>query len=202
MVNALSLISSGIDSPVATYVMLKQGLKVDCVHFNTDERSLEKVQKLIKQISERTNKKIQLFDVPFKEIQKAIAEKVYPRYRCVVCKRMMYRIAEAIANKKEYQYLITGESLGQVASQTLHNMYVLDRSIKITILRPVLCNDKQETINKAIDIGTYDISILRSPSCALLPKNPATKANLDKVEEEEEKLNLVEIICKAVENIK
>ena len=114
----------------------------------------------------------------------------------------MYRIAEVIAKKNNIQYLITGENLAQVASQTLTNMAVLNQAVKIKILRPLLGFDKNETIKIAREIDTFDISSQKSAGCPFVPKHPATKAQLKVVEQEESKLNLKEIIKNNLDNFK
>jgi len=106
----------------------------------------------------------------------------------VLCKRLMYRTAETMAKKYGYEFLITGENIGQVASQTIENLAVIENAVKIPVLRPLLCNDKLETIKTAKEIGTFDISTIAGDCCRLVPRNPATKATQAEIEGEEIKL--------------
>ena len=112
----------------------------------------------------------------------------------------MYRIAEKIAQKEKCDFLITGENLGQVASQTLDNLKVLDDATKMIVLRPLLCNDKNDTIKIAKQIGTYDISIEHKDGCPFVPRKPLTKAKLEKVKAQEEKLNIQKMVDDSIKN--
>jgi len=182
----LSLLSSGIDSPVATYLMKKK-FEIDCIFFYqgrfSGKTNKNKVIKLAKKLE--INK---LYIVNLEEVMESIVKHCFDRYRCVLCKRMMYRVAERIAYENGYDFLVTGESLGQVASQTLDNLEINDKAVKIIIHRPLIGYDKQETINIAKDIGTYDISIIKEGKCKALPKNPTTKASQKRILSEEKKI--------------
>ncbi|MFC1801196.1 7-cyano-7-deazaguanine synthase [Nanoarchaeota archaeon] len=188
---ALLLLSTGIDSPVAGHLMIKKGYEISAIHFehSGDKKNLGKVKQLAKKIKVK-----KLFIINNLENQKIIAQNCNRRFQCLICKRLMYRIAEVIAQKEKISYLLTGENIGQVASQTLTNMTVLHQAIKIKILRPLLTFDKTETMKIAREIGTYDLSIQKSASCPFVPRNPATQAKLKIIEQEESKLNLKEII--------
>jgi len=179
---ALILLSSGIDSPVAAHLVSKKFI-VDALHFKSS--NIEKVKTLCKKLKIK-----KLYVVDHNKILKQITKKCNRKYTCVLCKRIMYKIGEQIANKHNYKYLINGENLGQVASQTLDNMATIDKAVKIKVLRPLLCYDKQETINLAKKIGTYNISITNAKKCKFVPKHPATKSNSRIIEQEEEKLEL------------
>ncbi|MBW2963351.1 7-cyano-7-deazaguanine synthase [Candidatus Woesearchaeota archaeon] len=199
---ALLLLSSGIDSPVAGHLMVRQGYEVSAVHFehSGDKKNLEKVKQLAKHIGIK-----KLFIINNRKNQELIANNCNRRYQCVICKRLMYRIAEAIAKKENIENLLTGENLAQVASQTLTNMVVLNKTVKIRILRPLLGFDKTETMKIARQIGTYEISIQKSTGCPFVPHKPITQAKLKVVEQEESKLNLRQIIennLKSVEIIR
>ncbi|MBN2423153.1 7-cyano-7-deazaguanine synthase [Candidatus Woesearchaeota archaeon] len=202
---ALCLLSSGIDSPVAAYVMLSQGLHVDCIHFDNfnskNRNSLETVKKLISQLEKKTKRKIKLFVVNYKNIQEAFDKCCNKRYQCLLCKRMMYRIAEKIALKNKYDFLLTGENLGQVASQTLENIYVLDRAVETAVLRPLLTYDKLDIIKKAQSIGTYDISISDKTKCPFVPEHPKTRSELDKVEYQESMVDIDNLVYGAVSEV-
>lgn len=200
---ALSLISSGIDSPVATYIMIEKGLDVLCIHFDnqpfTDERPREKTIKLLTHISNLTKKQIKLYIINHGKIQSEFMKNTERRYGCIFCRRMMFRVSEKIANIEGCKYLITGENMGQVASQTLDNMAVTDNAVKIPILRPILTNDKQETIDFARKLGTYEISIEKGICCHAVPKNPATMGKIAFAEKEEARVNVDELVKQAVE---
>jgi tRNA uracil 4-sulfurtransferase len=189
---AVSLVSSGIDSPVATYIMLKKKYEILPLHFSVN--SALEVLKIMKKIGLN---KLQYVD--FKYAQEQLG-KCDQRYRCVLCKRMMYRIAEKLLCKEGYDVLVTGENLAQVASQTLHNMHAISQAIKIDVIRPLLCFDKKEIIDIARKIGTYELSVKYNYDCGYVPKNPITKANISNVCKEEAKIDvekLVEIsMCK------
>lgn len=199
---ALLLLSPGIDSPVAGHLMIKKGYQLQAIYFEhtADKKNLEKVKQLAKKIKIK-----KLFLIQNLKNQELIAQNCNRRYQCLICKRLMYRIAEVIANKNNIPHLITGENLAQVASQTLANLTVLDKAVKIKILRPLLSFDKNETIQIARKIKTYEISTQKSSSCPFVPKKPLTKAKLQLLEQEESKLNLNKIIennLKSVEIIK
>jgi len=192
MTKALLLLSSGIDSPVAGHLLQKKGIEIIAIHFDNqpliNKTNLDKVKKLIKHLKIK-----KLYIIPHGKSQIEIIKNCDRRYQCVLCRRIMFKVAEQIAIEEKCDYLATGENLGQVASQTLENMYVTEQAIKMTILRPVLTNDKQEIINIAKEINTYNISIEAGMCCTAVPKNPITKAKLKNLEQEEKKLkNVVE----------
>ena len=194
----LSLISSGIDSPVATWLMKKKDVEIIGIHFSneplTDASPKEKTIKLcnILGLKKLYVVKHGLF------VQAELMRNCENKSRCVLCRRMMFRISERIAKKEGCKFLLTGENLGQVASQTLANMYVEDSAITIPILRPLLCNDKQETVDLAKEIGTYEASIESSMCCNAVPKLPVTKARLHIIENEEQKLDIENILKNAI----
>ena len=195
----VSLISGGIDSPVATYRMMQRGCRVIFVHFHSapyqDNTSQEKVRQLLAVLT-RHQFLSRLYLVPFGEIQRQIVASVARPLRVVLYRRMMLRIAEAIARKEKAKALITGESLGQVASQTLDNMAVIQQAARLPILRPLVGMDKQEIIDQARRIGTFDISSIPDQDCCQLfvPKHPATKARFSEVEQDETKFDVKELI--------
>ena len=201
----VSLISGGIDSPVATYRMMQRGCRVIFVHFHSvpyqDNTSQEKVRQLLAVLT-RHQFLSRLYLVPFGEIQRQIVASVARPLRVVLYRRMMLRIAEAIARKEKAKALITGESLGQVASQTLDNMAVIQQAARLPILRPLVGMDKQEIIDQARRIGTFEISsIPDQDSCQLfVPKHPAIKARFSEVEQDETKFNVKELIGYGLDN--
>lgn len=203
----LSLLSGGIDSPVAAYYALKRGAAVSFIHFHsvpyTNEASIEKVREMIEKL-QSFQPQISLYLVELAPIQKEVMVLTAEKYRIILYRRFMVRIAEVLARKLKAKAMVTGDSLGQVASQTLENMGVIEEAVAIPILRPLIGFDKQEIINKAREIETYEISILPDQDCCALfvPKHPATKAKLKDILTEEEKLNVDKLVQQAVDNIK
>lgn len=203
----VSLISGGIDSPVAAYRMMQRGCRVIFVHFHSapyqDNTSQEKVRQLVTLLT-RHQFSSRLYLVPFGEIQRQIVASVARPLRVILYRRMMLRIAEAIARREKAKALVTGESLGQVASQTLDNMAVIQQAIRQPILRPLVGMDKQEIVDQARRIGTFDISSIADQDCCQLfvPKHPAIKAHLSAVEEDESKFDVSELVRYGVENAK
>ncbi|MBW3000035.1 7-cyano-7-deazaguanine synthase [Candidatus Woesearchaeota archaeon] len=191
---AISLISDGIDSPAATAIMLEKGLEIIGVHFaDLDKKSVEKAKRLCKKIGLK-----KLYIINHDVNKKGMLKNCPSKYVCVLCKRMMLRIAEKIAEKENCEVLVTGENLGQVASQTLENMQVTDSCVKIPIIRPLLCNDKVETVKIANKIGTYDISAEPSIGCTAVPKHPITKSKIGYIEELEKNLNIEGMIADSI----
>jgi tRNA uracil 4-sulfurtransferase len=201
----MSLISGGIDSPVAAYRMMQRGCRVIFVHFHSapyqDNTSQAKVRQLLAVLT-RHQFLSRLYLVPFGEIQRQIVAAVARPLRVVLYRRMMLRIAEAIARKEKARALVTGESLGQVASQTLDNMAVIQQATRLPILRPLVGMDKQEIIDQARRVGTFDISSIPDQDCCQLfvPKHPATKARFADVEGDESKFDVNELVGYGVEN--
>lgn len=201
----VSLISGGFDSPVAAYRMMQRGCRIVFVHFHSapyqDKTSQEKVRELIK-ILTRHQFLSRLYLVPFGEIQRQIVAAVARPLRVVLYRRMMLRIAEAIARREKAKALVTGESLGQVASQTLDNMAVIQQAARLPILRPLVGMDKQEIIDQSRRIGTFEISSVPDQDCCQLfvPKHPATKARFSDVESDEEKFDVKDLTRSGVEN--
>ena len=200
-----ALISGGFDSPVAAYRMMQRGCRIIFVHFHSvpyqDKTSQEKVRQLI-QLLTRHQFTSRLYMVPFGEIQRQIVATVARPLRVVLYRRMMLRIAEAIARQEKAKALITGESLGQVASQTLDNMAVIQQAARLPILRPLVGMDKQEIIDQARRIGTFEVSSIPDQDCCQLfvPKHPATKARFIDVEEDETKLDVKDLLRYGMEN--
>ena len=182
---AVILLSPGIDSPVAAYLMKEKGISLIGLNFFMDNHKA--VDKIAKKLGISN-----IHHISHKEILSEIKNNTNPKYTCLLCKRIMYRIAEALAKKEKADFIVTGENLGQVASQTLDNLYVLDESIKTNVLRPLLCFDKNETIKIAKEIKTYELS--ENKKCLFVPRHPATKAKLEIVEKEESKLDLNKIL--------
>ncbi|MDD5032666.1 MAG: tRNA 4-thiouridine(8) synthase ThiI [Candidatus Pacebacteria bacterium] len=201
---AVALLSGGIDSPAASFMMMKRGCRVVFVHFHAypflNRASIEKAEELVKTL-DRHQHGSKLFLVPFGEIQKKIVLSAPEKYRVVIYRRLMMGIASQIAEKEKAGALITGESLGQVASQTMENMSVVSRASGFQILRPLIGMDKEEIIDLAKKIGTYEISIIPDQDCCQLftPRHPATKARLSEIEKAEENFDVKKMILEAIE---
>jgi thiamine biosynthesis protein ThiI len=195
----VSLISGGFDSPVAAYRMMQRGCRLIFVHFHgapyQDKTSQEKVRDLVRTLTRRQFQS-RLYIVPFGEIQRQIVAAVARPLRVVLYRRMMLRIAEAIARNERAKALVTGESLGQVASQTLENMAVIQQAAMLPILRPLVGMDKQEIVDQARRIGTFETSSIPDQDCCQLfvPKHPATKAQFREVEEAETSFDVKELL--------
>ncbi len=189
----LALLSGGIDSPVACNMMMKRGCHVDYLTFHsypyTPMESVEKVARIAKVIN-RWQKPGTLYSCNISEIQKLIRDNCTPKFRTVLYRRMMMRLAGMICRKYNLAAIITGEAAGQVASQTIENMSVIDRSTEYLILRPLCGMDKNETIQRAVDIGTFDISIEpMADSCTVFaPDSPVLHAKLHTAEWEESRI--------------
>ena len=202
----LLMLSGGIDSPVAGYLAMKRGIVIDCVYFeaipHTSLEARNKVIELSKKLLEYTNS-INLYVVPFTEIQEAIYQNVTHDYTITIMRRMMYRIMEKLVKKYHAHVIINGESIGQVASQTLTSMEVINNVTNIPIIRPVACLDKLEIIDISNKIDTYNISILPYEDCCtvFVPRHPVINPTLEKAIEEENKFNYNEMIDKAIDNI-
>lgn len=198
------MLSGGIDSPVAAYYSMKRGAGVTFVHFHsmpyTTRASIDKVHELIQALNS-FQYRAKLFLIELAPIQKEIMAETPARYRVIFYRRFMFRITEAVARRERAHAVVTGESLGQVASQTLENMDVIESVTTIPILRPLIGMDKQEIIDVARDIGTYEISILPDQDCCslFLPERPATKARLADVAEAEEVLNVEGLVKEALD---
>ena len=200
---AISLLSGGIDSPVASFYGIRRGVQMIFLHFYTNQKFLEKVRKNIRTLN-KYQFKSELYLIPFLDIHKAIFHKTNPELGCILCRRFMFRIAEVLAGKKGADVLFTGENIGQVASQTLANMRVIEQAINIPVLKPLIGMDKKDIIEKAEQIGTFETSILPEEFYCqkFLAKHPETKANLKRVLIEEEKIEVQKLIQEAIKKLK
>lgn len=203
--NAALLLSGGIDSPVAGYMMAKRGLRLTGIHFfsppYTSERAKEKVITLAEKTTPYTGT-IELYIVPFTKIQEKIKETCKEEYFTIVMRRFMMKIACMIAKEHDCGALITGESLAQVASQTMKAIACTDEASDIPVFRPLIGMDKSEIIKISYEIDTFETSILPYEDCCTVftPKHPKTRPNLSEVLAEEEKLNIDELVQEAVQN--
>jgi thiamine biosynthesis protein ThiI len=190
-----ALISAGFDSPVASWYLMKRGARAIFIHFHSypfiSPASIDQAKELV-EILTSWQFESTLYLVPFAPVQKTIATKCPTSLRVLLYRRMMIRIAEMIAGREKARALVTGESLGQVASQTLPNIRVIDEAAKRPILRPLIGMDKTEIIKKARQIGTYEISVQPYDDCCsfLMPRHVTTAANLREVKEAEKALHI------------
>ncbi len=202
---AISLLSGGIDSPVAAHLLLERGLDITVIHFDNrpfaDDEQFKKTMSLISRLEELHKKGIKSYIVPYEEIHLAFQKYCKRKLHCVLCKRMMLRLAEKIAKMEHADALVTGESLGQVASQTLRNIRVESQSVDLPILRPLIGLDKLEIENMAKEIGTYELSILPGMCCTMVPKRPSTHSQLGIVLQEEMKLDLNALVVKVLKGV-
>lgn len=203
---ALVLLSGGIDSPVACFEMMKRGVTIECIHFAsfpyTSKASEEKVYDLAHKLN-ALQPNIRLHIISFTKLQEAIYEHVDESYAITIMRRMMYRISELVARKNNCLALVSGESIGQVASQTLNSMQVINDVTNFPMIRPLACFDKIEIIDIARKIDTYDISIRPFEDCCTIftPKNPVTKPSLETAINYENKFNYQELIDEIMQNI-
>lgn len=202
---ATMLLSGGIDSPVAVALMQKRGLFIEAVHFAsppyTSAESLSKVERLADKLTVN-QKHFRLLVVPFTKLQLAIYDHVDEPYAITIMRRMMFRIAEQLALQNKSLALVTGESLGQVASQTVENISVINETVSMPVFRPLIGNDKLEIIDYAKKLGTYDISIEPyDDACTIFtPKNPATKPKQNLCEEYEARFDWQSLVDECVAN--
>lgn len=202
----LLLLSGGIDSPVAGFLIAKRGVEISAIHFHsypfTSERAEEKVKTLAKILSSYTGK-IKMYSVNILDIQKAINQNCPEDEMTILSRRFMMRIAERVAIENGINALITGESLGQVASQTIQSLSVTNAAVNMPILRPLIGLDKIQIIDIAKEIETYETSILPYDDCCtlFLPKHPVTKPRLKDIERSENKLDVEGLINQALETM-
>jgi len=198
------LLSGGIDSPVAAWKMIKRGCTPIFVHFHsfpyTNKESQEKAKQIVQVLSNYALR-TKIYLVPFAEVQRHIMVDTPQDTRVILYRRYMLRLAEQIAVREKVRVLVTGDSVGQVASQTIENIDVISRAVSMPVLRPLIGDDKLEIVEVARRIGTYDISIQPDQDCCSLfvPKHPETKANLAEIEKSEARLDVAEAMKAAME---
>jgi len=203
---ALVLLSGGIDSPVACFEMMKRGVTIECIHFASFPYTSKAAEEKVFDLAHKLNAlqaNIKLHVIPFTKLQEAIYENVDESYAITIMRRMMYRISERVARRNNCLALVSGESVGQVASQTLNSMQVINEVTSFPMIRPLACFDKLEIIDIARKIDTYDISIRPFEDCCTIftPKNPVTKPNLETAINYENKFNYEELIEEIMNNI-
>lgn len=205
---AVVLLSGGFDSPVAAWTVMRRGCSVRFVHFHSApfgdwKGSVSKVRKLV-QVLSKWGGPLDFYSVPIGEQQRIIAQDAPARLRVTLYRRLMFRIARKIAAETKCQTLVTGDSLGQVASQTIQSMTTIQSVISpFLVLRPLIGKNKSSIIKRARKIGTHDLSILPAGDCCshMLPKNPATKPSIEDAEEGEKKLNIEDMVNSAIANM-
>ena len=203
---SLMMLSGGIDSPVAAYLMLKRGIRISCIHFAsppyTQEGVIYKLKELLGALN-RYQSKIDLYVIPFTKLQEKIYEQVRPSYTITIMRRMMYRLSERLANRLHIKMLVNGESIGQVASQTLDSMHTINAVTTMPVIRPLATVDKEDIIKLARKIKTYDISIQPYEDCCTIftPVNPETRPRIVIAEEDEAKFDFEALIDEALDNL-
>jgi len=200
----VSLISSGIDSPVATYLLSKKGEDIVLVHADgrpyTDDKEIENFIRLARYLKEHISGTMKAYQVPHGVSLSTFKQNCNNRFTCVFCKRMLLRYAEKIAKREQAETIIMGDSLGQVASQTLQNLRVIEDATDTPILRPLIGLDKEDIVQIAKKIGTYNLSILPSAECTAVPYKPATRARPEDVLAEEKKIDVDKLVDQAITN--
>lgn len=202
----LLMLSGGIDSPVAGYLAMKRGIKIECIYFesppHTSIQAKNKVKKLVEKLS-KYNSNITLNIINFTEIQEAIYQYCPKEYMITIMRRMMYRISEEVARKRKALVIINGESVGQVASQTLNSMNVINNVTNYPVIRPVACLDKLEIIDISKKIDTYETSILPYEDCCtiFLPKHPVINPILESAINYENNFDYESLIKNAIDNM-
>ena len=199
----VSLMSNGIDSPVASYRMSLMGADVILLHMDnrpyTDDRSVENVKALAERLREVTGKEFPLYMAPHGDNQREISENCDRSYQCVMCKRVMQRTARELARMLGADAIVMGDSLGQVASQTLRNIVSENIGLNFPVIRPLIGMDKLEIEAIAKEIGTYDISIRPTDGCTIVPVGPITNADPEKVARFGEKIDVDAIARRSAE---
>jgi thiamine biosynthesis protein ThiI len=192
------LLSGGIDSPVAGAMMLERGLDLVLLHMDnrpfTDDREFAKVLGLVQRLSALAGKSLEAYAAPHgMAAQPILAKLCERRFHCILCRRMMLRTADALARKMSADFIVTGESLGQVASQTLRNILAEDGAATHPVLRPLIGMDKSEVVARGRMLGTFEVSTAPGLCCTIVPDKPATAADIERIIKEEGKLDVAEI---------
>jgi tRNA uracil 4-sulfurtransferase len=200
------LLSSGIDSPVAASLMLDKGADVICLYMDSGgsdgERQIRKVRDVVNAIEKRTGKRMKSYVAENGNFHMQARKKCERRYHCLLCKRFMYRVAGELCKRIGADAILTGESIGQVASQTLDNLKVLDCAVDLPVIRPLIGLDKEDTISMAREYGTLDISSGDVGGCPYVPHHPSTKAVAEKVANEEGKLDSDLLVKKSFDEMR
>lgn len=202
----MHMLSGGIDSPVAAYMLMRRGMSIECIHFAsppyTNIGVIDKLKDLLKKLN-KYQPTIRLNIIPFTKLQEEIYRVSDESYAITLMRRMMYRLASELANRRHILAISSGESIGQVASQTLDSINVINEVTNMPVIRPLVTTDKEEIIKISRNIDTYDISIRPYEDCCTIfaPKNPKTKPNLEKCKEFEKRFSYQELINEALDNV-
>lgn len=202
----LLMLSGGIDSPVAGYLSLKRGIDIECIYFDSPPHTSEEAKNKVIDLANILNKysgKIKINVIPFTKLQETIYKNVPNEYMITIMRRMMYRIASKLAIKNKCKVIINGESIGQVASQTLTSINTINSVTNFPVIRPVACLDKLEIIEISKKIGTYDISIRPYEDCCtvFVPKHPSINPNIEKCEKYEKTFDYDSLIDECINNV-
>ena len=202
----VGLISSGIDSPVATFLMSKKTDEIILIHGDitpfTDKREVENFFDLARHLKKICKCNIKVYLTPHGNSLNIFKQNCDNKFTCIFCKRMLLRYAETLAEKNNCDGILMGDSLGQVASQTLQNIKTIEQAVSIPVLRPLIGFDKQEVVKIAKEIGTYELSIRASMDCSAVPNKPSTQSKLEKIMKEEKLLDVKELVKKAISKSK
>ena len=200
------LLSGGIDSPVAGYMMGRQGVRIVAlsgfVNPAGEDAHIEKIGKLVKRLSKSIGSEVDLYVFEQRIAQSVFSTAGRSGLTCVLCKRMMLRVAEKLCQKVGGSAIIMGDSLGQVASQTLQNMNAIEEAVSIPIIRPLVGLDKVDIVRIAEEIGSFELSNLKVPGCVFVPEKPATRARLDEILREEERLEVAPLAEKVTATLR
>ncbi|MFO7619615.1 MAG: 7-cyano-7-deazaguanine synthase [Thermoplasmata archaeon] len=202
---AVVLLSGGIDSPVAVYVMAKAGAEIIGLHMDGSPyfESNARVERLVARLRELTGQDFPVFTAPHGTANLSrIVETKDPHIRCVLCKRFMMRTAEALAMQENCNAIIMGDSMGQVASQTLRNMRAEQQAVTMPVIRPLIGMDKDQIVKRARDIGTFELSTANAGPCGIVPSKPSTAASLEKILAAEGEMDVPGMIEKAMAGMK
>jgi thiamine biosynthesis protein ThiI len=200
------LLSGGIDSPVAGYMMGRQGVRIVAlsgfVNPAGEEAHIEKIGKLVERLSKAIGSDVDLYVFEQRIAQSIFSTAGKPGLTCVLCKRTMLRVAEKLCQKVGGSAIVMGDSLGQVASQTLQNMNTIEEAVSIPIVRPLVGLDKVDIVRIAEKIGSFELSNLKIPGCVFVPEKPATRARLDEILREEERLEVASLVEKVAATLR
>ena len=200
------LMSDGIDSPVAGYLLARQRVGLVALHFDAspgeNSESADRISAIRTKLEEAADAEVEAYSVPHRNTLTALSERCKPNLTCVLCRRMMFRVGASIAERMGAAFLITGESLGQVASQTLTNLFVEEQASPVPVVRPLIGMDKVEIVNIAKTIGTFELSTSSAAECDFAPQKPSTNSTLDEVLSEEERVDAAALASTALEGLR